>query len=174
MHAENGLIVYGGLGCPPFYCLKMINTEDLNRLIKTILIEEQEKFEDEDLFIVESKISADNRITIQIDSNAGVKISDCALLSKLIESKFDRENEDFELVVSSAGLDRPFRVIEQYHKNIGNIIKIVTFEGRKMKGRLVNVTDNEIELDQEIKKNENIINTLKYSNIKEAKVVITF
>lgn len=174
MQAENDLIVSGGLVCPLFYWLKMIKKEELNHIIETILTEEKELFEDKDLFLVGSKISSDNRITVLIDCMKGIKVNDCATLSKIIESKFDREKEDFELLVSSAGLDRPFQVIEQYHKNIGRTIKVLTVEGEKVKGKLINVSESEIELDQEQKKKENIINKLKFSDIKEAKIVITF
>ena len=152
----------------------MIKKEELNQLIETILADEKELFEDKDLFFVEAKISSDNRITVMIDSMKGVRVSDCAKLSKLIESKFDREKEDFELHVSSSGLDRPFQVMKQYEKNIGKMIKVITVEGKREKGKLINVSESEIELDQMQKKKENIIKRLKLRDIKEAKVVITF
>ena len=152
----------------------MIKKEKLNHIVETIFIEEDELFQDKDLFLVVSNISADNRITVLIDSMEGVKVKDCGTLSKLIENKFDREKEDFELIVSSAGLDKPFQVIKQYYKNIGRTIKVLTTEGKRVKGKLISVSESKIELEKEQKKKENIINTLKFSDIKEAKVVITF
>ena len=76
------------------------------------------------LYEVITKISADNRISVFIDSLKGININDCAVLSRLLEDQLDREKEDFELTVSSAGLDQPFIVIEQYKKNIGKQIKV--------------------------------------------------
>ena len=118
-----------------------------------------------------------------IDSFGGIKVKDCALLSKKIEGKLDRENEDFELLVSSAGLDNAFKVLKQYEKNIGKSIKLLTVDGEKLKGKLLSVTENEIEIEPEIKKAKK--NKLKTVNkeeninmamnlIKEARVVITF
>lgn len=148
-----------------------------------ILNSDKEDFTDKDIFITDVKISGDNRITVLIDSFESVKIKDCALLSKKIEQKLDREAEDFELVVSSAGLDNPFTVHRQYEKNKGRIIKILTFDGEKIKGKLISVSDTEIEIEPEkkkvkknIKKTETEIKSLivTFSRIKEAKVVITF
>jgi len=152
----------------------MIKKEELNHIIETIVTEEKELFKDKDLFFVGSKVSGDNRITVYIDSMVGVRVDDCAKLSKLIESKFDRENEDFELVVSSAGLDQAFQNIKQYEKNIGKSIKVITVNGERLKGNLISVSESEIELDQKQKKKENLIKKLNFSDIKEAKVVITF
>ena len=49
----------------------------------------------------------------------GVTIEECAKVSRIIESGLDREIEDFELEVSSPGLNSPFKVLPQYFKNIG-------------------------------------------------------
>ncbi|NOZ35260.1 MAG: ribosome assembly cofactor RimP [Chlorobi bacterium] len=148
-----------------------------------ILKSESEDFTNSDIFITDVKISNDNRITVSIDSFDGIKVKDCALLSKKIEGKLDRENEDFELLVSSAGLDNAFKVLKQYEKNIGKSIKLLTVDGEKLKGKLLSVTETEIEIEPEIKKTKK--NKLKTVNkeeninmamnlIKEAKVVITF
>jgi len=88
----------------------MVNKESLVDIINLILTEEKDSFEDTDIYFVDAKVSTDNRITIYLDSLAGVKISDCAKLSKYVEDKLDRENDDFELIVSSAGLDQPLKV----------------------------------------------------------------
>ncbi len=157
--------------------------ENIIKLFEDILKNKKENLSDKDIFLTDVKISNDNRITILIDSFEGVKIKDCAFLSKEIEQQLDRDNEDFELVVSSAGLDNPFVVHKQYEKNKGKLIKVLTSEGEKIKGKLVSVFDTEIEIEPEIKKAEknktktenkqkNII--VAFSRIKEAKVVITF
>ena len=48
----------------------------------------------------------------------------------------DREVEDYELEVGSAGLTSPFKVAKQYEKNIGNDIEVLTRDGRKLSGTL--------------------------------------
>ncbi len=161
----------------------MYSKEKIIKLSEDILKSENADFTDHGIFITDVKISNDNRITVLIDSFNGIKIKDCASLSKKIESKLDRENDDFELVVSSAGLDNPFKVLKQYKKNIGKPVKILTIDGEKIRGRIISVTETDIEIEQEIKKTKK--NKLKTENteknitmainiIKEAKVVVTF
>ncbi len=161
----------------------MYSKETILKMAEDILKSESEDFTNNDIFITDVKISNDNRITVSIDSFEGIKVKDCALLSKKIEGKLDRENEDFELLVSSAGLDNAFKVLKQYEKNIGKLIKLLTVDGEKLKGKLISVTKNEIEIEPEIKKTKkNKLKTLnKEENInmamnliKEVKVVITF
>lgn len=157
--------------------------ENIIKLFEDILKSENKKLSDKSIFLTDVKISVDNRITILIDSFDGIKIKDCAFLSKKVEQHLDRENEDFELIVSSAGLDNPFTVHKQYEKNKGKLIKIFTLEGEKIKGKLISVSEIEIEIEPEIKKHkknktkienkkENL--TVAFSRIKEAKIVITF
>ena len=57
-----------------------------------------------DLRLVLARVSKDNDITVYIHrSGAGVSIDDCVALSRHIESKLNRDKEDFSLTVSSAG-----------------------------------------------------------------------
>jgi len=59
-----------------------------------------------DLKLVRVKVSKENDITIFIHrKGAGVCIDDCVAMSEFIETKFDREKEDYSLTVSSAGMD---------------------------------------------------------------------
>lgn len=72
------------------------------------------------IYIVELTVSASNVIHVEIDKlKGGVSVEDCMSVSRNIEHNLDREKEDFELHVSSAGLDKPLRHINQYAKNIG-------------------------------------------------------
>jgi len=159
----------------------MTNKTEIEGIINKILEEEKDQFDDKDIFFVNCKISGDNRISVFIDSLKNVSIKDCVKLSRIIESKFDREKEDFELIVSSAGLDQPFLVLDQYKKNIGKQIKIKDSEGKNFKGELISVSDSGIRLKKNIKTSKNKktpeqgeeIN-MKFDQIKEAKVVITF
>ena len=64
----------------------------------------------------------------------------CGLLSvacvNQVEEVFDRDVEDYELEIGSAGLTSPLRVPRQYLKNIGNQVEVLTRDGRKLKGNL--------------------------------------
>lgn len=91
---------------------------------------------DSDYYLVDVNVSSDNGISVEIDAFEGVSLDYCIALSKHIESQFDRENEDFELEVSSAGLTEPFKVLKQYEKNLGNEVEVLTKKGMKISGLL--------------------------------------
>ena len=50
----------------------------------------------------------------------GVWIEDCVELSRYIESRLNREDEDYELEVGSAGIGQPFKVLQQYGLRISS------------------------------------------------------
>lgn len=95
-----------------------------------------------DMFIVDIDVKADNNIVVELDSVSGVDIDSCVAITRRIESVFDRDVEDYQLEVGSAGLTSPFKVKAQYVKNIGNEIEILTRDGRKLSGKLVEVGDD--------------------------------
>ncbi|MCH5176631.1 MAG: ribosome assembly cofactor RimP [Prevotellaceae bacterium] len=88
-------------------------------------------------FLVDATVDADNKITVEIDHKDGVWIEDCCELSRFIEAHFDRDEEDFELEVGSAGIGQPFKVLQQYLNNVGNDVEVLTAEGRKLEGELL-------------------------------------
>jgi ribosome maturation factor RimP len=149
-----------------------------------ILAEERMQELDKNLFLVELKIASNNVINVEIDRLDGnVAIEDCVSVSRNIEHNLDREQQDFELHVSSAGLDKPFRVIEQYHKNIGNEVTVKLNEGGKIIGKLIAVEQNLITVEEtrkerlEGKKKKVLIkeaHELKLKDIKETKIIISF
>jgi len=103
------------------------------------------------LFLVAVKVSSANRITVLADKNEGITIDECVAIHRHIENNLDREKEDFELQVSSPGLDLPFGVIEQYYKNEGRKVEVTDNEGTKYAGYLRNVTEGGFELETEVK-----------------------
>lgn len=136
-----------------------------------------------ELYLVDLKISPDNRIQIEIDSFEGVSLDDCVALNRYVESKLDRETEDYELEVSSAGLTEPFKVLNQYIKNIGNEVEIITKEGLKMKGVLQEANEDHfsVEVQKSIKpegakRKMTVIESqyFSYQQIKSTKLIITF
>lgn len=134
-------------------------------------------------YLVDLNISTDNRISIEIDAFDGVSLDYCVELSKHIESKIDRETEDYELEVSSAGLTEPFKVLKQYEKNIGNEVEVLTKSGIKLSGVLVSANNDEFTVSIEKKvqpegsKRKIIVNedtTYNYNDIKYTKYIIRF
>ena len=91
---------------------------------------------DKDYFLTDLTISDDDRIVVEIDHKEGVWIDDCVELSKFIEGHLDRDVEDYELEVGSAGIGQPFKVLQQYVNSIGYDVEFLTKAGKKMEGTL--------------------------------------
>lgn len=129
-----------------------------------------------DKFLVEIKVSSANVIDVYVDGDDGISVSECAGVSRHIVRTFDREEEDYELHVSSPGLTKPFVLRRQYDKYVDREIKVLTTEDEKKKGLLKSVNDDGIELEVKSgKKGKEVkLEKLLFSDIKEAKPVISF
>ena len=97
-------------------------------------------------YLVNIDIKPDNEIVVEIDNDKAVSIDDCVALSAYIESKFDREKEDYALEVGSAGIGQAFKILRQYRKNVGKEIEVVAKSGIKYIGILKTVDDKQIVL----------------------------
>jgi ribosome maturation factor RimP len=129
-----------------------------------------------DKFLVEVDVSATNIIDIYIDGDQGISIGECASLSRQIESEFDREQEDYELRVSSPGLDKPFKLYRQYKKYVGRPIRVELKDGQRWKGILIHLDEDGIELERVIekKKKETVKEIIPFDLLKMAKPEIVF
>lgn len=104
---------------------------------KNVLIDYTEEYlKDSASYLADVSIGTGNVITVEIDNDNGVNIDDCVALSRYLESKFDRDTEDFELTVTSAGLTSPFKTLRQYKKYEGQEIEVLTKDGKKLSGVL--------------------------------------
>jgi len=157
----------------------MINKEKV-----IALVEERINELNNGLYIVELTISSANSIHVEIDKIVGgVTVTDCVSVSRNVEHNLDRDEEDFELHVSSAGLDKPLRHINQYIKNIGRRVEIVRKDGEKLEGEIIKITDDTMIIkDQVSKQLENKkkkvlveeVTEVHFSDVKESKIVISF
>ncbi len=98
-----------------------------------------EWLEGKEYFLVDVQISADAKIVVEIDHADGVWIEDCVELSKFIEERLSRDEEDYELEVGSAGLGQPFKVPQQYINFIGKEVEVLDQDRRKIRGILKSV-----------------------------------
>ncbi len=163
--------------CPLFYYYKaMISKQQVLDII-------EEKVKADDCFVVEVKVSTTNKIVVLIDSMNGIGIDYCIQISRLIESSFDREEEDFELEVSTPGLGQALKVVNQYRKNIGREVEVVPFDAVPFKGELVAVNDESFEVKEEKKvkiegkkkKELKVFNhSFKFDEVKSVKVIVSF
>jgi len=137
----------------------------------------------EDQFLVDVTISSSNVIHVMVDSDSGISINQIVEISRYIEDKLDREVEDFELSVFSAGLSEPFSLLRQYKKNMGTEIEVLLTNGQKFIGLMTKADDQGIDLEvttkeksEGSKKKELItrVHPIGYSEIKEAKKILKF
>jgi len=136
----------------------------------------KEKLDGSDLFLVDLRIGKDNKISVFIDGDNGVKIQDCINLSRVIEGNLDREVEDFELSVYSSGVGEPLLLKRQYTKNIGRKIAITTNDDERFEGELVKVDEEKILVRLLPKRKKDLVveKEIMFDNIKEGKIIILF
>ncbi|MCY1720471.1 ribosome assembly cofactor RimP [Prolixibacteraceae bacterium Z1-6] len=153
----------------------MIAKEDVVRLVKERL--------DDQMFIVDISVSANNDIRVFVDSFDGMTIEQCIHISRNVEHNLDREEEDFSLQVSSPGLTESFKVKQQYEKYTGKEIEVKTTGDIELEGLLKKSDDEGIVLEtskhekvEGHKKKQLVVkeHILKYDEIKSAKAVISF
>jgi ribosome maturation factor RimP len=121
---------------------------------RNLIIQLTEEKLEKDQFIVEITVSQANQISILLDSDAGISIEDCVRISRHVESSLNREEEDFDLQVSSAGLGQALKVHRQYLKNLDREMEVVLTNGEKLNGILKSA--GETGFDLEITKNEKV------------------
>jgi len=153
-------------------------------LDKNLIRESVEKaIEGTGIFIVDITVSPQNNVVVELDSPDNLDIDTCAKVTRAIEKDFDRDIEDYDLEVGSAGLTSPFKVRGQYVKNIGNDIEILTCDGRKLKAVLTAVGDDDFTFEYPVKVKapgakrptiEMQSETLRFSEAKSVKYLISF
>ncbi|MBQ4291925.1 MAG: ribosome assembly cofactor RimP [Muribaculaceae bacterium] len=143
----------------------------------------EESIANTDIFVVDIRVGAGNSIVVELDSDTRLDIDTCARVTRAVEAVFDRDVEDYDLEVGSAGLTSPFKVRRQYEKNLGNRVEVLTADGRKLAGVLARVGDDGITLEIPVKtkiegkKRPQIVETpfdIPFDNIKQAKYIIEF
>lgn len=136
-----------------------------------------------DYFLTDLSVSSDDRIVVEIDHKEGVWIDDCVELSKFIEERLNREQEDYELEVGSAGIGQPFKVLQQYVNHIGDDVEALTQGGEKLKGVLkaANEDNFTITVQKKVKpegaKRPKLVDedvTMGYDDVKSVKYLIKF
>lgn len=159
---------FRGDGSPLFH-LKMNSLDNIKKLVEQWMA-------GNDIFLVDIKLSP-GKLVIYVDKPSGILLDECAALNRFLFENLDASgfNEQHAIEVSSPGIDYPFRVRQQYQKNIGRQVKVVTFEGEQFQGKLESINQNGIVLA--VKKNKSSPvqqKELLFDTIKEARAVISF
>ena len=143
----------------------------------------EEWLQGKEYFLVDVEVSKDDKIVVEIDHVDGVWIEDCVELSKYIESRLNRDEEDYELEVGSAGLGQPFKVPQQYINFIGKEVEVLDVDGKKVKGILKEVNGNSfvVTVEEKVKVEgkkrpvlQPVDHTYQMDKIKYTKYIINF
>ncbi len=133
------------------------------------------------VFPVEVKISPANDIKVFLDADDGITIEKCTSVNKALYKYIEETglfpDGNFSLEVSSPGIDEPLKLHRQYQKNIGRKVEVLMNDGSKTEGKLLNVSDGEIMIEEKTGKGNKVIikkKTILFNQIRHTTVLITF
>jgi ribosome maturation factor RimP len=144
--------------------------------------------EEPSYFLVDARVKPTNNIKLFLDGDQGITIEKCVRINRTLYKKIEELNifplGDFSLEVSSPGLDEPLKLNRQYKKNIGRSVEILLQDGTRKEGKLVEVTDDGIILEEsvgkkpvkgvQVKKQEIASHRFLFNNIKSTKIQVVF
>ena len=153
----------------------------IDKNVVTRIVEEW--LEGKDYFLVDVTVTPDDNIVVEIDHAEGVGSDDCGDMSRYIESKLNREEEDYELEVGSAGIGQPFKVLQQYIIHIGKEVEVLGKDGKIWTGVLTDANEENFTITVQVKvkpegaKRPKLVEqnvTFVYDEIKYTKYLISF
>lgn len=166
-------------GVKPLFLLittRMISTEQLQQLIEL-------KAQNTDVFLVQLKVRPGNKLVVTLDSDSGMTVDKLTEWNRYLENALDRDAEDFDLTVESPGVGEPLHVTRQYLRNKGRKVEVKTMDGQKLSGTIVAADDHGFAIGyreretmpgKKQKQWVEKIRQLKYSDIKETRVMVVF
>ena len=145
--------------------------EKITKLVNEFLKEDE-------VFLVSVKISQGNRkILVIIDGDKGLKIDDCTRVSRHLSEQLEEEESlqmAYHLDVTSPGADEPLLLLRQYPKHIGRKLQVKLDDGDLVKGRLKEINETGLILEEQNKKKDITIHSVELKEIKEARVMLEF
>lgn len=160
---------------PSFYT-NMTFKEKVSSVVNEALVQKPS------LFLIDLVITDAYKIIVTLDGDNGVILQDCIDISRAIEGGLDREEQDFSMEVASAGATSPLKMPRQFKKNIGRKLKVTT-AAEKIEANITDANDEFIVLEwsarepKQVGKGKETVQKrveVKYEDIKEAIVIITF
>ncbi len=153
----------------------MTEKEQIAQILSTLL-------EDDKFFVVDLQVSpskSNHKVIVLIDSDAGISIDECAIISRKLDDeifKLELIEEAYRLEVSSPGVDFPLTFARQYQKNIGRTLKVILLDGTEKLGELTEATADGFTISAKAKKKSEppVIDSFKYSEVKKSQVQISF
>lgn len=151
------------------------------KLAEQLKVYIEEAIADTNLFIVEIKGITVKRAMILLDGDEGVKIEDCARVSRHINQKMEEDGLSEALIsleVSSPGVDFPLKFERQYPQHVGRTLAIKLLDGKELEGKLISIDGAVIAVEEKIKEKGKKVSlnniSLALSEIAEAKIKVTF
>jgi ribosome maturation factor RimP len=151
------------------------------KLAEQLKVYIEEAIADTNLFIVEIKGIAVKRAMVLLDGDEGVKIEDCARVSRHINQKMEEDGLEEALIsleVSSPGVDFPLKFERQYPQHVGRTLAIKLLDGKELEGKLISIDGAVIAVEEKIKEKGKKVSlnniSLALSEIAEAKIKVTF
>ena len=148
-------------------------------LIKSII--EEVLANEPTYFLVDMRIKPTSNIKVFLDGDSGITIETCVRFNRIFYKKIEEANifppGDFSLEISSPGIDEPLKLFRQYKKNIGRRAEVTLQDGMKKEGRLIEVSEDGIILEEAVGKNRNrqlINHTFLFNNIKTTRIQTVF
>ena len=94
-------------------------------------------------------------VRVYVGKAAGVSVEDCSRVSREVSAVLDAENwlgdDSYVLEVSSPGLDRPFKTLADWTRNVGRDVRVTCREKLDGKiqhqGRLIAADENAVTLE---------------------------
>jgi ribosome maturation factor RimP len=136
---------------------------------------------DKDHFLVEVKILPTNKLQVFVDAEKGIIISKCVEISRALQKVLEEEKwlgDNYELEVSSPGMESPLKVLKQYYRRIGREVEVLLTTGVRYEGVLRKVNEQEIEIETTIKisKKESVLEkkNIPFVEIKHTKLILNF
>jgi ribosome maturation factor RimP len=132
-------------------------------------------------FLVEIRIKPTNNVKVFLDGDQGITIEKCISINRALYKQLEESglfpNGDFSLEVSSPGLDEPLKLHRQYLKNTGRPVEVLLKDGRKVEGKMLEVSDSGILVEEtrgKNKKKEVLQHSFSFDNIKSTKLQVVF
>lgn len=148
---------------------------------RVIELVEEKIAERPDLFVVDVQMHISGILSILVDGDNGVAISDCVAISRHVGFHLEEENtieQAYRLEVSSPGIDTPLKSIRQFQKNINRSLKVKLIDGIIREGKLLSADDSGITIQEIVKekgkKADTIESFIKITDISETIVLVSF
>ena len=140
-----------------------------------------------EVFLVEIRIKPTNNVKVFLDSDKGMSLDRLIQYNRKLYRQLEETNffpgNDFSLEVSSPGLDEPLKQHRQYLKNIGRFVEVLTTDGSKLEGKLLEANETGVIVEEEKivpnekgkgKKKELVQQSIPFSEIKATRIQIKF